>query len=413
MAPATWKVGTITVPGSTGSQSITGLGGTPAAVFFLGTNWLTEDSSVTSTGTGVFRGMAAPKYDAPSTTLENAASITIAGDAHYEENIAILMLKTSVSGLGDVLYSAAFSSFDGDGFTVNFNNVTAGGYKVVYVALMDVASVGAFRGVTNQSGLSFGFKAGASLLHGAWQGPQVFGNDRTQEFFGGAAYPGTSSLGWMSAGMAAGCFPTSASQQYVNDLTLDAPSTRVATGMHFTGPFLITSNITAVPTGGGLTNLTFQGDSDDAGMIVAWDDEDSATGSVSIPANTGNTTTVSGLSFAPGLVMFYSVSDEPQGQGTGGRGAAGFGIATKNFQWCSLVDGVSSRGAFQSFQRGFVDCVNGSNVHAGTVELTADGFILTTEEDDASGGSLIWHAFGHPSPTVSQWIPHIYRRVQG
>jgi hypothetical protein len=406
--PSYWKTGVLTVPSSTGPMAVTGLGATPAAVFFYGTNWLTEDSAVTTTGTGLFRGMCAPQYDDPGTLVQNAAFISPAGDQHHEETVVIFGKTTA--GTNTTLYGATITSFDSGGFTLDWFTAAAGGYKVVYVALMNVGNVGAFAGITNQSGISFGFKAGASLLHGAWSGPVIGGDDRTQEWYGGGAYPGGSAAGWDSAGMTAGCFPTSASQQYVNELILDNPNVRATTGMHFTGPALVTSDIFAAPTGGGLADLSFGGDGADGGMIVAWDDEDSRTGSVTLPPSQGNTATVSGLPFAPGLVIGYSISDEPDGQGTGGRGAAGFSVATEDFQWSAVVDGVD-RGSFQSFQRGFTDCVHNTDVHAGTIELTDDGFILTTEEDSASAGSWIWHVFGHPGPGL--WVPHIYRRVFG
>ena len=405
---AHWKVGVMTVPGSTGSQSVTGLGGTPAAVFFYGTNWLTEDAVVTSTGTGLFRGMAAPKYDAPSTTLQFSSSVIPAGDAMYFREDAIGMIDSSLG----FVYRATLTSFDADGFSVTWQSVTAGGYKVVYVALMDVSNVGAFRGTTNQAGLAFGFKAGASLYQGVYgtgdSGGNVANNSQTQNWYGGGAYPGASASGWMSAAMVSATFPASASQQYVTDLTLDLPHIRAATGVHFSGPFLITSDITAAPSG---TNLSFAGEIQDSGMIVAWDDEDSATGGLTPGAATGNTQTVSGLPFRPGLVIGYAMSDEPHAQGTGGRGAAGFSVVSTGFQWTALVDGVD-RGAFQSFQRGVVDVVHNSNVHAATVELTEDGFVVTTEEDDVSPASWAWHAFGHPQPLIA-WLPSIYRRVFG
>jgi hypothetical protein len=214
----------------------------------------------------------------------------------------------------------------------------------------------------------------------------------------------------MSAGMSAFC--TQGSGSTILELTTDQPNIRVVSGGHggIAGTF-VPSNINASPTGGGLTDLTFQGDGDDSGMIVAWDDEDSATGGVTLPDNEDDTATVSGLPFAPGLLLGYSISDEPDAfanyGGGNGRGANGFSVVTPDFQWCALVDGVSSAGAYQSFQRGFCDRVSGSSVHAGTVELTADGCVMTTVEDDLDVGSFIWHAFGHPAS--APWIPKLYR----
>lgn len=411
----TWEVGTITVPSGTGSQAITGLAATPAAVLFFGTNFLTEDASVTSRGCGIFRGMCAPDYSNPSVLVQNAACVLPAGDAHSQENVAIDMLDTS--GTLSWLYVADVTSFDAHGFTLNWSVASAGGYKVVYAALMDITNVGSSL-FTGSVAMSLGFKAGASLLHGAWAGPGGnAGADRTQEFYGGAAYPGTGGgASWFSAGLTAFTFPTSFAGQFNIGIDTLSPGTQICNSGNFSGPFLATQNVTAIPTGGGLTTLTLgTGTSDNGGMVVAWDDEDNMTGRQTPATSAGGTATVSGLSFAPGLVIGYSISDEPAGQGTGAKGAVGFSVITPDFQWTALVDDAASGygtdvGAFQSFQRGICDRVQNSDVHAGTVALTTDGFVTTTQQDAITPSEWIWHAFGHPKRAV--WIPHIYRLVR-
>lgn len=409
---ATWDVGTITVPASTGTQAVTGLRGQPLAVFFYGTNWLTEDAAVTTTGVGMFRGMACPQWDSPSTIIQNAAFVIPPGDAYTALPKAITALDTS-GGLTD-LYTAELLSFDSNGFTLDWGPVASGGYKVVYVALMDTANVGAYEGLSTT--LSLGWKAGASMLHGTWNGPVNFSAIQTQQFYGSAAYPGTGAgSSWFSAGLTNYVFPTSTSAQNLLTLSNDAPSTSIANDGNFTGPFLAPQNVLAYPSGGSFTDFVLNTNlGDTPATVVIWDDEDNKTGRVATPAaSQGGTVTVSGLPFSPGLVIGYCISDEPPGlHNTGNdalspRGAIGFSVATPDFQWSALVDGVSSRGAFQSFQRGFTDHVSGTSVHAGTVELTPDGFVLTTEEDDVTAQNWLWHAFGHPF--VNRWIPQIFR----
>lgn len=117
------------------------------------------------------------------------------------------------------------------------------------------------------------------------------------------------------------------------------------------------------------------------------------------------------MPFNPGLVTGYSISDEPQGQSTGGRGAVGFSVVAPGFQWCATVDGMSSRGAFQSFQRGVADVVNGSSVHAAEIDIVPQGFTVTTQEDDVSPASWVWHAFGSPPRSEAMWVPQFYRRL--
>lgn len=86
----------------------------------------------------------------------------------------------------------------------------------------------------------------------------------------------------------------------------------------------------------------------------------------------------------------------------------GFAVVTPDFQWSACVDVYSAAGAWQSFQRGFVTAVNGNNVNAGEVELTDDGFVMTTKVNAASATNWLWHAFGHPRPR-SPWIPQMSR----
>lgn len=408
-----WKAGTLNVPGSPGSVSVTGLGGQPSAVFFFGTNWTAEDSVELSAGTGMFRGHAAPKWDDPGTIVQSAATATPPGNQHAMQNVAILMHTTGGSGTN--LYGATFSSFDSDGFTVNFFTASGGGYKVVYVALMNAGNVGGYTGTGTTLGL--GWKAGASMLHGAWAGSVVGGNDRTQEFYGGGAYPGHSHLDWRAAGQTVYSFPTSASSQFEIKAVSGRPDVRVTNSATFVGPFISAGVVKAYPDYlGDLTDFVLQSTASgtDGLSVVIWDDEDSMAGVLTPATAVSGTATVSGLDFEPGLVVGYCVSNEPQSTNSDGgawRGAMGFTVATKDFQWSALVDGSPAQGAYQSFTNGFTDLVSGatSGVLAGTVELTEDGFVLTTQVTTGTGQVWAWHAFGHPLVEI-MWVPNFYRR---
>lgn len=408
MAPSTWRSGVITVPAGGGSVSVTGLDGTPKGMIFYGANWLLEDAVDTGFGSALFRGMATHDYASPGTLIQNAAVAAQAGDQHMIDNYAILNLTRG--GTATVLYRGSVTSFDTDGFTLNFDVGVAGGYKVVWIALMDVANCVGFVGASSVS-LPIGFKAGAALIHGAWAGPVAFGADRVQEWYGGAAYRGTNPGFWQSAGLTAFTFPTSFAGQYNINSDFFPPVTEIAQGGSFLGPFLITSNILAYPSGGSLTDLLFTGDGSNGGMIMAWDDEANATGPLGLAAVSGGTAQVTGLPFGPGLVLGYSISDEPPGQNTGARGAVGFSVKTADVEWGALVDvGApgyqTDRGSFQSFQRGAVATVHNTDVLAGSMDLTANGFIVTTEEDSAVVSPWLWHAFGQPR---GAWVPHLYR----
>lgn len=400
---AYWSVGTLTVPGSTGAVTVTGMPEKPAAVFFWGTDWLTEDVAVTTNPSGMFRGMAAPKWDDPGTIVQGSASLRPNTDNHIAGGHAITMYTAS----GTHRYTAQLTSFNSDGFTVTFDGVSSGGYKIIYAALLGVDNIAAYSG-TNAT-IDIGFKAGASLLHGGLGGPEGSLDVGTADYFAGGAYPTSGDINWMGAGLSAFSFPPSASAQYNIGIFDDPPHIVLTQGGVFVGPFLTVGDVLAYPTGTGLEDMDLVFTNSNGGMAVMWEDENTATGRVTPPDNENDVVTVSGLPFRPGLLIGYSISDEPQGQGTGGRGAVGFSVVGESFQWTALVDGVSSRGSFQSFNRGFASNVSGTSVHAGTISLTHDGFVMTAEEDDLAPQSWVWHAFGQPKQQV-YWIPNLYRR---
>lgn len=402
----TWKVGVLTVPASPGALSVTGLGDTPDAVFFYGTNWLTEDAVVTGSSRGLFRGLVARQFDAPGTIRQSVGYAAPAGDCHQTSSISCILALDS-SGGTTKLFEAALTSLDAGGFTVSFSTAAAGGYKVVYIALMgNGANVAA--GITSGGSITaaLGWKAETFLVNSVWGGANIAGSNRTQESFGGGAFRGGTN--GKSAGLTANTFPTSASGQY--DIGIDnfPTGTSIMRSVTFTGPFLIAANETASPQGVGLLNFRYNtGHSDNVATFVVWDDADSDTGRLTPPVSNGGQSLVS-LSFDPGLVIGYTVSNEPDGQGTGSRGAIGFSVASQDFQWAAVVDGKPSLSAFQSFQRGFADVVDGSTVHAGTIELLPASFRLTTQEDSVAPKNMLWHAFGHPGKKVV-WLPQSYR----
>jgi len=417
---ATWKAGVMNVP-SGGSVSVN-LGRRPNAVIFYGANWTTEDAVITTSNTAIFRGMVCPNYDDPRTIVQSACSLAPAANG-FRQSASRAIFQIDQSGTGALLYSASVALTD-TGFTANFDVGAGGGYKVVYVALFGVRHCLGIVDTFNRN-IEFGFKAEASLLHGAWtDGPVDFwpvgDPNRTQCFFGGGGYPSTNDLTWEGHGAGMTCmgFASIPFPQHLTEMWNSNPRTVITSGGHSTGPALISSLIHVQPQGEGFLDWGHHGDSQDAGMSMGWDDDVSGAGYINpMPAAVDDEAEVfvdgarfGELPFAPGLILSYSISDEPDEQGVGVRGAAGFGVATKDFQWSALVDGID-RGSYQSFSRGFTDTVSPSGAHAGEIELTETGFkAKTTLASIASANHWLWHAFGHPKRVA--WSPSIYRRVR-
>ena len=384
---SSWQTGIINVPAGAGSVHVD-TDDVPAVVVLMGANWLIEDAPLVAAGPTWFRGIAARKWDDPGTILQNASAVKILGDAHWTDNHAVIQLDDG--GSIGLRYRADISAMDATGFTLSFDT-GASGYKIVYAVLTDVEHAGAFVGAAATT-LALGWRAEACLLQGAWAGPSISGTDRTQEFFGGGAFP--LDEGATGAGTAIMCFPTApGGGQYVEDLDNLDPASVIATGGHFTGPFLITSNIHATPTGTGELSFTFSGDSEDGGIVAMWSNNQSRTGRTQPGTVAGDQAVVSGLPFAPALILGYAIGHTARGQGSAAplHGHGGISLVSEETQWSCLVD----VNPVQSFQRGFIDNADSpTSWHAGTVELTGDGFIMTTVEDSATPQNWVWHAFG-------------------
>lgn len=418
--PSFWIVGVIDVPGSTGSQVITirdNLRKIPKGVIFFGANWTDLDTVVTDAGTAVFRGMATETWDSPGSITQDAAAVG-PGDQHYRDNTAILNLTQD--GTAAILYQASVTDFDRGEFTLNWTTVDGGGYKIVYAALFDVPHcAGHFASSVDDTLTDVGFEAGASVVHGCWgNGTTVSGDDRSQEWYGSASYRTGENL---SAGMSVQCFPTSQSSQFQCYLDHFPPDSLLVVAQHFTGPFLTGSNIKAYPSGsadpvtGKRPDFKFLGDTTNSGMVMIWDDPDNRTGTTVPEDATSGVVSVS-LPFDPGLVIGYSVSDEPHQQGTGGHGAAGFSVSGFDsegvpVQWGALIDRID-QSAYQSFTKIPSVVTDAPAVRTLTCDLMEAGFNITTVDDDVSAETWLWHAFGHPFvPSNASWVPQLYRRV--
>ncbi len=132
-AGGTWKVGSINVPSGASSVNIP-TGGSPQVAVFFGSNFTAEDSIVTTGWRGVFRGMAARKWNDAGTLVQHASCAIQPGQAHYSDDYAVLQLDNA--GSTGILYRAT-ASFGATSVTLNFTH-GASGYKVVYMILTGV-----------------------------------------------------------------------------------------------------------------------------------------------------------------------------------------------------------------------------------------------------------------------------------
>jgi len=136
------KTGSFAQPGSTGNQSVSGLGFTPTVVIFFG-NYLTDDGS--SVNANMFFGAATSSSARATMSCASLdAAATSACDKRWSNALCITQIT---AGTPTVTAEADFVSLDsGDdgGFTINWTTVDATARIINYIALDNQAKVGSF-----------------------------------------------------------------------------------------------------------------------------------------------------------------------------------------------------------------------------------------------------------------------------
>lgn len=119
--------GSFAAKGSTGNQSVTGLGFTPVVVyFFVG---ISTSASNSAAGFGY---MTATTQYASAWASRPAVSV---GSTNTDTTHCIKLYAISAGGAFSAQQEAAFVSLDSDGFTINYSTSTTNGDTIGYIAL--------------------------------------------------------------------------------------------------------------------------------------------------------------------------------------------------------------------------------------------------------------------------------------
>jgi hypothetical protein len=126
------KVGMLSAPAGTGTSATTGIGFTPKALILCSVGTTANDSHTTDTvfGLGFASGTSARGTSAFSQS-DNLATSSVKRLADTDEVLAMM------NGGGTKTLEADLSSFDSDGFTLNYTTTTSG-MQIAYIALGDV-----------------------------------------------------------------------------------------------------------------------------------------------------------------------------------------------------------------------------------------------------------------------------------
>jgi hypothetical protein len=132
------KVGVVTVPAGTGSQAVTGVGFQPSAVLMMSNHAAT--SVVVNSSHSVFFGMASGSSNRATVSSAHVQGSDPTTCDHDSDTTKLVKLITA--GTPTVDLAADLTSFDSDGFTLNWTTVGTGAStdQIAYVAFGDVAT---------------------------------------------------------------------------------------------------------------------------------------------------------------------------------------------------------------------------------------------------------------------------------
>lgn len=369
------------------------------AIIFFGTNFTAVDTIVTSTGTGIFFGMAAPNADNPGIIDQHGIGIVPDGDAWCADNLAII--APHPDGSGATLFKAEVTSL-GDTVTLNFTQGASGGYRVYYLAIDEFDHAVAFGAGTSGLTKSLGWKAYTAVQGSVIGSSLGVGSDNNYHgaTWGGGSYFPDNDLSWTWGWLSAYSFPTSISGQGLSDIGAGSGSDgRIGLGTHFTGPFLTPGAVTGKPVGVDRHDFFYSPDVANYGHVLVWDGV-SQFKIFSIPGSTPGDQAITTFTQLEAVeaILTFTLSNAPQGLNNNAGGAAGFCVATEDFQACALVDAMDSRGAYQSNTKGWISFVDASSVRAGTVTFDSNDVILETVDGGSIAGTLVGLGFVDVDP---------------
>lgn len=413
--PGSYRAGSLTVPGATGLQTVSGLGFDfeCQGVLFFGSNRPEEDTLVTDANAGVFRGMMAREDTSAGALVQHVSSVI-----PLQGQQARLQAIWMQSVFDTVEYEATGVDMDDDSFTLDWGVVSASRF-VQYFAWGDFDFADANRLYDAATTITLGWRVRSLLAQsiiqsgggdGEWQRTDLPGYYFTG--YGSGSYPtadGTSL--WTPALNGLARSPNIAGQQHTyQDATPNPTTPRVVFGNGFIGPLMTQVLHEAYPVDdldlaedntGGFQNFD---------MFAFWDGDsdadestpgDATNDSITVPFENPDIATCE-------AILFFGTSGHGGNVGGDHVQAIGFGVFGPGYEGCVLVSEAGNY-LWQSRQRSWCSNISAAGVNAGRVEA-ADGeagFRLITEEDDLGGEPLAWIAFG---PNDEE-MPQIYRRV--
>jgi hypothetical protein len=394
------KVGTIAAKTSTGVQAYTGVGFTPKAIMF----WATSQTAAgyAAVASIMFGCATASSYQwaVAAYADDNAATVNTGGYMATDSCIRIL-----ASGAPTMDAAASFTSFDGDGFTLNWSDAAPSAFIIHYLALggTDItnAKAGSFTsrsGAGAQSVTDPGFTP-TFLLGSSNQNTAVGNrNSSTVGLYMASGVSNQRGLGYQSAD--AGADTVAASSQR-NSQWMVEPSSG--------GTYNWLADLTGFTATGFDLNFT-----NSAGARLKLYLALSGTFKVYVGAGLQKTSTgteaTTGVGFTPNALLFGSWGQAASASvdtSSADNTKVSIGAATataEGFVWNNDVDGaatsVANMRTVTDKAIGFSTATSTTDAEADLSSLDSDGFTLDWTTADAVAREFIFTAFGSSSDTL-------------
>ena len=312
MAAPKYRAGKLTIPGSTGNHSVTGLGFAPDGVIFIGGNGSAEGSVLTGNNLGVFMGIMGRDWSAATLKAYSVSTLPEQG-ARVRTAYPICQAATCNSPA----FEASAVSLDADGFTVNFTTVGTGVIYYLAIKADDVgyleSSYGAAGSIAlgwiGRSHVSVGYRAGGDMLSG-----DVFCDLHHSNFGGGSWKTGQADTDGMGGFMQVirGNAGRHETESYANPPGVAHGYTLI--GASYIGPFLGSEFGFGHPDGAGDTDFIYGNGSQNRAERLIWDGEGVQGGMT--PADGAGSTVDIPLTYNPIIdradaVLGYSIADTP------------------------------------------------------------------------------------------------------
>jgi hypothetical protein len=384
------KVGSLTEPGATGNQAITGVGFQPSVVLFWW-NRLSSDGNGPDAGIGFGVGISSSARRAIDFRSTDNTSPSVNSAANRSAQCIYLAGAAA---------SADFVSQDSDGFTVNWTVVTGGNIVVNYLALggsaLTNSAVGTITAKTSTGSQAYtgvGFQPTSLLLYaGKWSSEPL--DSATNGAFTFGAATSATARGLTAQRSKNGSNPQVAKhRQSTGKIAALLTDTGAATEADFT----------SFDADGFTLNYTAAAGSADSIYYLALRGPSVKVGAFNQATSTGNQATT-GVGFQPKALILFSANDTGANNDTTvADGTLSMGAATSSTArfaiWAGDLNNVSPTQSDKNLDRTkiiklFTPGTPTLNAAADLVSLDADGWTLNWTTADATARQIIYFAIG-------------------